>query len=105
MWLYMVSFYLEASPETKKRRLSSIVISLIILLLYSVSSSLFALQLYNTLFEVVPGSENIEAGVATILRLQDRFGYLGALLEDCALRVADIVMVCSLMTRRLQLEH
>ena len=102
MWLYMISFYIEASPETRKRRLPYIAASLIILILTSASSIMLAVKQYKILFEIAPGPENLQAGAAIILQYQDRFGGITSLLGDCAFRVGDFVLVCLLIASKPQ---
>lgn len=88
-----MSFYLEASPETRKRRLPYIVASLAILSLTTASGVMYAVRSYKLLFEVAPGPENVEAGLEILFRSQDTAWSVASLLDSIALRIGDTVLL------------
>ena len=98
MWLYMFSFYIEASPETRRKRLPYIIASLIMLVLHSAASILIGVEVYTTLFEIEPGPEGLEAGAAIVWESEHLLSNVASLLEDCALRVGELVLVRFLAT-------
>ena len=94
MWLYMMSFYMDASWETKRRRLPYLCASFIVLALFLASSVVTAVTVYQSLLEAVPGPENIEYTMAVLSKEQNRlFISVSSLLADLAYRVSDVVLV------------
>ena len=99
MWAYMASFYIEASPETRKHRLPYLLTSLVILVLSSASSIVFGVQEYLVLYNIAPGRENIEAAGDILFEFDLKFFFRASLLGDMAYRVADAVLVSSVELR------
>ncbi|KAH6908439.1 hypothetical protein BKA70DRAFT_1562527 [Coprinopsis sp. MPI-PUGE-AT-0042] len=89
----MVSFYVEAPPETRRRRLPYIVASLAILLLSTSSSIVEGVYIYNVLFKVAPGPENVEAMLNIHEAYWTRLLSPAGLVWDTAIRIADAVLV------------
>ena len=92
MWIYIVSFYVEASLEVRKRRLPYIIVSLTILVLSSASNVMWAVQAYQIIFEMSPAVVNSELAEA-ILSRNDTLEKPASLLADTALRVANALLV------------
>ncbi|KAH6880921.1 hypothetical protein BKA70DRAFT_1238639 [Coprinopsis sp. MPI-PUGE-AT-0042] len=92
MWIYMVSFYVEAQPEARRRRLPYIVASLAILLLSTSSSIVEGVYIYKVLFQVAPGPENVEAMLEIHDTYWTRLLSPAGLVWDIAIRIADAVL-------------
>jgi len=97
MWLYMASFYLEAPPAARKRRLIDILISLIILILSTTSAIVNGLYIYKSLFDVTPGSENLSEAFAIESAYFARYLSPGGLVGEIGFRIADGVMVGTIL--------
>ena len=95
MWLYMLSFYLEAPLDVRRRRLPYILASLAILAFSSAAAIMQGLYTYSVLLEVQPGFENVEAGEATEGMYWATILAPSGLLADIAIRIADAVLVSS----------
>ena len=96
MWLYMVSFYVDASTETRKRRLPYILASLVILLLSSAANITSSIHTYQILFEIAPGLENLDASLDILDKYYLKLAAPASLVGDIGLRVTDLVLVGSL---------
>jgi hypothetical protein len=98
MWLYMVSLYFEAPLETRIRRRPYIIASLLIFLLSFANTVIEGIYTYGILFQIVPGSENVEAG----WDIADNYTHgtpllpAGSLMWDLSIWVADAVLVSRL---------
>ena len=95
MWLYMVSLYLEAPIETRKRRRPYIIASLVILLLYSTSAIMQGIYTFSVLLEVESGLDNFEEVLATETAFWAKLLKPSGILNDIAIRIADAVLVSS----------
>ena len=93
MWSYMMSFYVEAPAETRRRRLPYILTSLIIMILSTTASIVHGLATYDRMLKVTPGTENIEANKAVLDASYDKFGKVISFLWDIAFRFGDAVLV------------
>ena len=96
MWLYMVSFYIEAPTETRLHRLPYLGASLFILLLFTAGSIIEGIGIYHVLFESSPGAENANAASTLLGRYADTpRATASGLAVDWSLRFADLVLVSS----------
>ncbi|KAH6908446.1 hypothetical protein BKA70DRAFT_1481490 [Coprinopsis sp. MPI-PUGE-AT-0042] len=93
MWTYLVILCIEATPETRKRRLPYLSASLVILLLSSASAILRGLHVYTVLLEVTPGLNGVEAMIQISNAAWARLVAPANLLGDLAIRIADAVLV------------
>ncbi|KAH6908435.1 hypothetical protein BKA70DRAFT_268755 [Coprinopsis sp. MPI-PUGE-AT-0042] len=93
MWFYMVSLYLEAPLATRKKRLPYVAVSLLILLLSSTTAIIEGVYTYTVLFQVVPGPENVEAGMEIADTYQSQLLSTASLLWDISIWIADAVLV------------
>lgn len=93
MWIYMLSFYLEAQPDIRRRRLPYILASLAILVLSSAAAIMQGVYTYSVLLEASPGSDNVEAAEAIEEMYWAKLLAPAGLLSDVAIRVADAVLV------------
>jgi hypothetical protein len=93
MWAYMVSLYLEAPLATRRKRLPYIIASLVILLLSSATAIIEGVYTYTVLFLVVPGPENVEAGIAVADAYQSQLLSAASLMWDISIWIADAVLV------------
>ena len=94
MWLYMVSFYVEASAETKHRRLPYLGASLFVLLLFTTSSIIEGIGVYHLLFESSSSAENAKDTITALVKYVEspRATAVG-LTIDWSLQFADLVLV------------
>ncbi|KAH6903183.1 hypothetical protein BKA70DRAFT_1301832 [Coprinopsis sp. MPI-PUGE-AT-0042] len=93
MWIYMASFYLEAQPDVRKRRLPYMIASLVILLLSCGAAVAEGLYIYTVLLEVAPGPENAAEGLGITGTYNVKLLSLGGLLRDISTRFADGVLL------------
>ncbi|KAH6880922.1 hypothetical protein BKA70DRAFT_1411617 [Coprinopsis sp. MPI-PUGE-AT-0042] len=93
MWIYMVSFYIEALRDIRKRRLPYLVTSLAIILLSTAGAILEGLYVYAILFEITPGVDYLNTAVDIEAVYWARFSKPSAILKDSAARIADAVLV------------
>jgi hypothetical protein len=96
MWVYMASFYLEASLETRKRRRPYLIASLIILILSSAAAVLDGMNAYTVLLDSSSGPDNAESAAMIIGAGFERWLRPAGLIWDTALRVCDAVLVSNL---------
>ena len=94
MWLYMVSFYMEAPTEPRRQRLPYLGASLFILLLYTTSSIIEGIGIYHLLFESSPGTENVNVALMLLVKNAESPRTIAVgLTGDWSLRFADLVLV------------
>ena len=94
MWLYMVSFYIEASAETRRQRLPYLGASLFILLLFTTASIIEGIGTYRLLFESSPGAENANAVIPLFAKYAKGPGVtVKGLTADWSFRFADLVLL------------
>ena len=95
MWLYMVSFVIEAPADTRRRRLPYIFASLVIFLLFTTSKIITVVTVYNVLLKTIPGT-NMNTASAFWSRAVEESGALwvvAGLTVDWSFRLADLVLV------------
>ena len=95
MWFYMLSFFLEAPKEIQEKRRKYILTSLAIVILFCVSSTIFALGVYRVVFEATPGPDYVEASLEVYSTQSTKYLSLASLFADIALRLSDLVLVGS----------
>ncbi|KAH6880925.1 hypothetical protein BKA70DRAFT_184069 [Coprinopsis sp. MPI-PUGE-AT-0042] len=96
LWIYMVKLYIEETPETRKRRLPYIMVSLAILVLYSTSAVITGVYTYNLLTGIAPRSSTLEVAPAgeLIHGSKPRMTTpVGVLFMDIAIRIADALLL------------
>lgn len=97
MWIYMLSFYIEASPQTRKRYRPYLLFSFLILILSTAAAVLDGLCIFNQLFKAAPGAENAMEAHSSIMPAEwDRWLRPAGLLWDIALRVGNALLVSTL---------
>lgn len=93
MWTYLIVLFIEATPETRKRRLPYLAASLAILLLFSASAVLRGLYMYTVLLDVTPSLDAVEVAIQISNAAWARLLAPANLLGDLAIRIADAVLV------------